>query len=147
MIDRRTFDLNTACGEVSLEVCAVILCIPEAPLSDRENREALSFCAFVCKYYLLNFTVVVLGNEECNFSLKAVLLTLDDGVAHTVAALIFVKFGLNRRPAGIPDRAVVVDVEITAAHIQRYVVVTVTCDSSESRVHVEAVAACSVGDQ
>ena len=64
-----------------------------------------------------------------------------------MAALILVKFGLYRRPARIPDCAVVVDVEITAAHVQRYVVVAVTCDSSESRILVEAVAACSVGDQ
>ena len=64
-----------------------------------------------------------------------------------MAALILVKLCLDRRPSRIPYRTVVVNVEITSAHIQRYVIVTVTCDSSESGVHIEAVAACSVRDQ
>ena len=147
MIDRGAFDLDAARGEIPLEVGAVILCIPEAPLCHGEDGEILSFSTLVRDDYLLNFSVVVLRYEECNFSLEAVLLTGDDGVAHTVAALILIKFGLDRRPARIPDCTVVVDVEITAAHIERNVVVTITRDPSEPGIHVEAVAACRIGDK
>ncbi len=147
VVDSRTFDLNTACREVSLEVCAVVLSIPETPFSDREDREALSFLAFICENYLLNFAVIVLRNEESNFSLESVLFTLDDGVAHTVAALILIQLCLYRGPAGVPYSTVIVDIEVTSAHIKRHVVIAVTCDTSETCILVEAVTACCVGDE
>ena len=96
VVDSGAFDLDTACREVSLEVCAVVLSVPEAPFSDREDREALSLIALVGENYLLNFAVVVLGNEESDLSLESVLLALYDGVAHTVAALILIKLCLDR---------------------------------------------------
>jgi hypothetical protein len=64
-----------------------------------------------------------------------------------VTALIEIKGSLYRRPAWIPDSTVVVDIEITSAHIERYVVVAVTSDASEAGILIEAVAACCIGNK
>jgi len=64
-----------------------------------------------------------------------------------MAALISIELCLYRRPAGIPYCAIVIDVEITTAHIERYVVIAITCNSSEPCVLIEAVAAGSIGNK
>ena len=139
--------LNTAGGEVSLEVCAVILSVPEAPLCERPQFEGLGGIALVGENQLLNLAVVILRNEESSLSLESVLLAGDDGVAHAVAALVAVELGLYGGPAGIPDGVAVLDVEVSAAHVYRDVVVAVTGDTAQTSVLIEAVSACGVGYQ
>ena len=139
--------LYTAGGEVSLEIGAVVLCIPQAPFCKGEQLEGLGCAALIGQHQLLHLAGIVLGNEEGSLCLQVVLLAGDDGVAHTVAALVAVQLGLRRRPARVPDGAVVVDVEISAAHIDGDIVVAVTGDPAQTGVLVEAVAAGGVGDQ
>ena len=147
MEDSGAFDLNLTCVEVSLEVLAVVLCVPETPLEEGEELEGLGLVRGVLENNLLNLTVIVLRNKEGNLSLKAVLRALDNCVAHTVTAGIAVKLCFNRAPAGVPYCALIVDIEVSSAHINGDVVVTVSCDSSESCVLKEAVASCGIGDQ
>ena len=69
VVDCWTNNLYTTCTEVSLEVCAVILCIPETPLFKWEEWESLLFWAFICKNNLLNFSGIILRYEESNLCL------------------------------------------------------------------------------
>ena len=64
-----------------------------------------------------------------------------------MTALILIKFSLYGRPSGIPDSTVVVDVEITSAHIKGYVVIAVSRDPAEPCILIERITTCSVGDQ
>ena len=147
VVDGGAYYLNTAGGEVSLEIGAVVLSVPEAPLCKGPQLEGLCGAALVCENKLLYLAVVVLRNEECSLSLEPVLSAGDDGVAHTVTALVAVKLSLYRGPAGIPDCVAVLDVEVSAAHVYRDVVVAVTGDTAQTSVLIEAVAACRVGYQ
>ena len=64
-----------------------------------------------------------------------------------MAAYILIKLGLYGRPAGVPDGAVVVYVEIASACISGNVVVAVTGDSCKTGILIEAVSACGIGDK
>ena len=64
-----------------------------------------------------------------------------------MAALVEIELRLDRRPARIPDRAVVGDIEVPAAHVDRHIVVAVTGDAAQTGILIEAVAAGGVGDQ
>ena len=139
--------LNTAGREVALEVGAVVLRVPETPLSERPQLECLRGIALVGENKLLYLAVVVLRNEERSLGFQPVLLAGDDGIAHTVAALVAVKLGLHGGPARVPDSVAVFDVEVSAAHVYRHVVVAVTGDTAQARVLIEAVSACRVGYQ
>ena len=79
--------------------------------------------------------------------LNAVLLTGQDGVAQTVAAAVGVQLGLGGLPAGVPDRAAVVDVDAVAVHIQWGVVVAVAGDAAQPSIPIKAVAAAGVGHE
>ena len=80
VVDGGAYYLNTAGGEVSLEVGAVVLSVPEAPLCKGPQLEGLCGAALVCENKLLYLAVVVLRNEECSLSLEPVLPAGDDGV-------------------------------------------------------------------
>ena len=147
VVDGGAYYLNAAGGEVSLEVCAVVLSVPEAPLCERPQLEGLGGTALVGENQLLNLAVVVLRNEESSLSLESVLLAGDDGVAHAVAALVAVELGLYRGPAGVPDSVAVLDVEVSSAHVDGDVVIAITCDTAQTSVLIEAVAACGIGYQ
>ena len=95
MINDRAVHLNASGGKVSLEVVAVILCIPEAPLGEGEKTEGFRGSALVGKNELLNLSVVILGNEEGGFRLQTVLFTGDNRIPHTVTAFIAVELGFN----------------------------------------------------
>ena len=145
--DGRIHNFNFASVEVPLEVGGVILCIPQTPFYEREQLEGLCFVAFVLENNALNFAVVILRNEERNFCGQTVFLTSDDGITHTVTAFIAVQFGFYRSPARRPDGIVVLDVEVTSAHINWNVVVTVSGDSAETSIFIEVIAAGGVGDE
>ena len=147
VVNRGAYNLNTSGGEVALEVVAVVLSVPEAPLSEREETEGFGGRALVGQNELLNLTVVALGHEEGSLGLQAVLLAGDDRVAHTVAAFVAVQLGLNRGPAGVPHGIAVLDVEIATAHINRNIVVTITGDAAQAGVLIERIAAGGVGNQ
>ena len=133
--------------EVSLEVGGVILCIPQTPFDHGEEFDGLRSIALIFQGQALNFAVVVLRYEERNGSGKVIFLSGDDGIAHTVTAFIGIQLCFCRRPARRPDGAVVVDIEVTTAHVNRNVVVTVSGDSTQTGILKEVVAAGCVGNQ
>ena len=143
----RAFDLHFAGVEVSLEVGGVVLCVPQTPLNEGEQLDGLCLAALVLQNQTLDLAVIVLRHKEGDLCGDAVLLAGDDGVAHAVTAGVSVQIGLDRRPARRPYGLAVLDVEVTAAHVNRYVVVAVTGDSAETGILVEVIAAGSVGDQ
>ena len=141
------FDLHFAGVEVSLEVGGVVLCVPQTPLNEGEQLDGLCLAALVLQNQTLDLAVIVLRHKEGDLCGDTILLAGDDGVAHAVTAGVSVQIGLDRRPARRPYGLAVLDVEVTAAHVNRYVVVTVTGDSAETGILVEVIAAGSVGDQ
>ena len=96
VVDDGTVNFDTAGGEVSLEVGAVILRIPQTPLCKGEELKCLRGRPFVRENDLLDFSVISVRYEESNLSLQVVLLTCDDRISHTMAALIGIKFSLDR---------------------------------------------------
>ena len=147
VIDHGTVYFDTAGREVTLEVVGVVLRIPQTPLCKREEGKGLLGGTFVGQHDLLHFAVEILRNEEGYLSAQVIFLTLDDGITHTMAALVRIQLGLYRRPAGIPDGAVLIDVEITSAHIDGNVVITITSDTAQAGILVERITSGSVGNQ
>ena len=64
-----------------------------------------------------------------------------------MTALVSIKLCLHRRPARIPDSAILINIEVTAPHIDWNIVITITGDSSETSVLVEGISSCCVGNQ
>ena len=147
VIDRRSDYLNLARIEVSLEICGIVVSVPQAPLEKARELERLFVAALVGDSDLLDFAVKVLRNEELDRCLNAVLLAGDDRITKTVTALVLVKLGLYGRPAGIPHGIAVLEVEVSSAHINGNVVVAVTSNPAQTRVLVEAVSSRRIGDQ
>ena len=147
MVNRRAFDFHASGREVSLEVGAVVLCIPEAPFREGEELECFGRITFVGQNELLDFAVIILRNEEGCFRLQSVLLTGNYGIAHTVAALIEIERSLDRRPAGVPDGAVVGNIEISAAHINRDIIIAIAGNTAQTCVLIEMIAARGIGNQ
>ena len=147
VVNCAAFDLNFARVEVSLEVCGVVVCVPETPFEEAEQLYFLKSICLIGYCNLLNLAVKILGNKECYLSFNALGFALYNGVAHTVTAFVAVKFGLYGRPAGVPHMTAVIDIEITSAHVHGNIVVAIAGNAAKSCVLVEAVAACRVGNQ
>ena len=146
VIDHAVLHLHLAGGEVALEVQHIVLRVPQAELHEAGQDHVLRGVGFIGQGNLVHFGVKAHGHEALLGGLQAVLFAGDDGIAHAVTAGILVQFGLNRLPSGVPDRAVVVNIEITAAVVHRHVVVPVAGDPAKARIPVEAIASGSVAD-
>ena len=147
MINGAAHDLHFAGGEVALEVGAVVHGIPQAELHVAEHIQRAGGSGLVFKGQPVDLTGISAGNEEFLLGEDAVFFAGQDGVAQTVAAAVGVQFGLGGLPAGVPDRAAVIDVDAVAVHVQRRVVVTVAGDAAQPCVTVKAVSAAGVGHQ
>ena len=147
VVDGAAHDLHFAGGEVALEVGAVVHGVPQAELHVAEHIQRAGGIGLVFQRQAVDLAGVAARDEQLLLGADAVLLTGQDGVAQTVAAAVSVQLGLGGLPAGVPDRAAVVDVDAVAVHIQRRVVVAVTGDAAQPRIPVKAVAAAGVGHQ
>jgi hypothetical protein len=87
-------------------------------------------------------------HEISGLRLDLVVARTDGGVAHAVAAFVFVELGARRLPGRRPELAgvVVADVEIAPADIERRVVVAVAGQAAQARVAVKGIAAGGVRD-
>ena len=141
VVDRAAEDLHLAGGEVALEVRAVVLRVPEAPLDERREDELLRLLRLVLEREHLHLRVGAVGDEEEQVGADAVLRAGDLRVAEAVAALVEVERRARGLEAGIPDRVAVLDVEVTAVGVQRDVVVAVAREAAQAGVLVERVAA------
>ena len=80
--------------------------------------------------------------------LNAVPAAFDYGVAHAVTALVGIQLSFCGRIARGPEIAAVIQIKISAApHIQRYIIITKTCDAAQLCIPVKAVAARRIGNQ
>ena len=64
MENHRILYFYTAGGEVTLEIIAVILSIPETPLSEGEEGEGFGLASFVGEDNLLNLAVEIYRYKE-----------------------------------------------------------------------------------
>ncbi len=147
VIDGAADDLNFADGEVSLEVGHIVVCIPETELNKAEELEVLLCIGSVCKCDLVKLTGAAHRNHRGLGSLDAALFGSDLGITETVTALVRVELSLDRLPCDAPYIVVIVYVEVTSACIGGNVVVTITGNSEQSCVLIEAITAGSVGEQ
>ena len=98
VVDGRSVDLNFADAVVSLEVGAVVVCIPEAELHEGKELEVFCLVCGVLERDVIEEGIVIGGNEHGLLCSNAVLASLEDAVAHAVAAAVAVQLGLHRLP-------------------------------------------------
>ena len=147
VVDRRAFDLYLTRREITLEIFHVGSSIPQAPLLEGEELQRLRLAGLVLQGEFLHLAPFLQGYEEEHRSLHTVLLTCDTGVTHTMTALVEVERRLTGLPTRIPHGIAILDVEVAATVVHRYVVVTIAGDTTELRILVEAVTAGGVRDQ
>ena len=78
---------------------------------------------------------------------QPVLFAFYHCIIHAMAALVRIKRSLGWLPTGIPDRALVVDIEITASGIHGHPVVAVAGEPPEFGVFIETVASGRIADK
>jgi len=144
VIDDPVFNLHFSGGEVALEVCLVVMCVPEAPLHEREQADALRHPAVVAEGDSLHLTGVAQRNEEEHVGPQAVLFRTNPGVTHAMMTGVVFHIGLHRFPARRPDSSVIIDIEILASVIRRHIVVPVAGDTAKTCITVKAVTPGSV---
>ena len=147
VVDGAALDLHLAGGKVALEVGGVVLGVPQAELDEAVQGHVLLGGGLVGQLHAGHQGVHAPGHEGELLRRKAVLFAGDAGVAQAVAALIAVQLGLHGHPAGGPQAAAVIDVEILAARVGGHVVVAIAGDAQHAGVLVEAVAAAGVAHQ
>ncbi len=154
VIDDGAVNLDLARREVALKVLHVGGSVPEAPLGEREQLQALGLAGEVLEREFLHLAPFLQGNEEEHRGLHAVLLARDAGVAHAVAALVAVEGRLAGFPSGIPDdsllftlSSLLYNIEISSAVVHGHAVVAVARDAAELGVLEERVAAGGIGNQ
>ena len=149
-------DLNLSDAVVSLEIGAVVICIPETELHEAEEFYCFCLVCGVLESDVIEEGVVIDRDEHLLSSGYSVLAAFEDAVAHAVTALITVKLCLDRLPGRVPDDWIIClfvvfcffpDVESEAFLVQRIVVVAVARDAAQSGILVEGIAAGGVGDQ
>ena len=147
VVDRVRLDLHLADGEIPLEIGAVVHCVPEAKLNIREDVQRLFCACFIFQRQPDEQAVFALGDKQRLGSENAVFPALNHAVAKAVAAGIAIQLRFCGLPARVPDCAAVFDIETEPLLIGRAVVVAVAGETAQTRVPVEAVTACRVGQK
>ena len=145
VVDRRAVDLDLPDREVPLVVRLVVRGLPQAELDEREELDALRRLRGVLQRDPVHLGGRPEGDEVEDLGPDALPLARDLRVREADAALVGVELALHRSPAGGPEVAAVVDVEVAAADVGRDVVVAVAGQAPHARVAVEAVAAARCG--
>ena len=141
MVDDGRLHLHLAGGEVALEVGAVVNGIPQAELHIAEHIQLFYGIRLIFQSQAVQLTGIAGGHEQFLRSGNTVLLTLQNGIAQTVAAGVAVQLCLGGLPAGVPDGIAILDVNVVAVHIQRGAVIAVAGQAAHPRIAVKAVAA------
>ena len=147
MVEGAALYLDFTGGEITLEIGGVIHSVPQTKFQIAEHGELFFRVGVIGQDQPIHFAVVTQRYKELHISAQAVFCAVNDSIAHAMAAGIFVKFRLNRLPAGVPDGIAFLDVEIAAIGIGGDVIVAVTRDTAELCILVEAITTCRVGDQ
>jgi len=148
VVNYAVFDFHLPDAEVPLEVCGIILRVPQAELDDGKNGEFRGLRAMVRHAQLPDFQIFVERHKVARARFNTAVFRGDRRVAHAVAAGIFLQFILRGLPRGGPEfaGAVIAKINVASANIVRSVVVAVTRDAPQPRVPVKRIAAGSIGD-
>ena len=148
VIDDPVHDLDLAGAEIALEIGGVVLRVPQAELDAGKNREFRGLLAAVGHREFPDFQRFAQRHEIAGLRFDLVVAGADGGVAHAVAAFVFVQLGARRLPRRRPEFAgvVVAEVEVAPAEIERRVVVAVARQAAQAGVAIKRVAAGGVGD-
>ena len=148
VVDDPVHDLDLAGAEIALEVGGVVLRVPEAKLDAGKKRELRGFVAVIGHREFPDFQRFTQRHEICGLRLDLAVARTDGGIAHAVAAFVFVQLGARRLPGRRPEFAgvVVAEVEVTPTDIERRIVVAVPGQAAQAGIPVEGIAAGGVGD-
>ena len=141
MIDSAALHLDFTGGEIALEVGAVVHSVPQTELHIAEHIQLFYGIRLIFQSQAVQLTGIAGGHEQLLRSGNTVLLTLQNGIAQTVAAGVAVQLCLGGLPAGVPDGIAILDVNVVAVHIQRGAVIAVAGQAAHPRIAVKAVAA------
>ena len=147
VINSAADDLYFANAEIALEVGHIIISVPQAELHKREELHVFFSLAAVAQHHAVHFAIAAQRHKRSLLDCQPVFLRRNDRIAHAMTALIVIQICLDGHPAGRPDRAVVVQIEIASAGIGGNVIVAVTGQAEHTCVLIEAVTAGSVGEQ
>ena len=147
MINRIRCDLNFTDGIVALEVGTIVIGVPEAELQIGEYLQLPRLRAVVAQRQADEQAVVAARDQHLLPDSDAVLFRFNDGIPKTLTAAVAVRFGLNRLPAGVPDRVSVTKIDAETLGIQRAVVVAVASQPPQPGITVKTVTAGGVADQ
>ena len=141
-------DLHFARVEVALEVCHVVLRIPQGELHERKQREIGWLRALVGHAHLPDFQRFIQRDEITHPGGDAVEGRADGRVAHPVPAGVVLQRAAHRLPRGGPVLAagIVPQVDITPALVKGHVVIAVAGQAAQARVEVEGIAPGGIAD-
>ena len=140
VVNHGTFDFHLARVKIALEICAVILRVPEAPFHKGEQFHLALHRPGILHRDFVHLTVVILRYKKGYPDLNPFPRAFDFCVSHTVAALIKIERPLSRGIARRPEVPVIIQVKISpAAQIKRNIIIAETRDTAKFRILVEAV--------
>ncbi len=148
VVDYAILDFDLADVQIALVVGRVVVGVPQAELDQREDRQVGGLIALVGECELPDFQIFAQRHEVARAGANALIGRADDGVAESVLAGVAVEIAAGRLPRRRPvgAAAVVAQVDVAPARIERDVVVAVARQAAQARVHVEGVAACRIRD-
>ena len=99
------------------------------------------------QWQLGDLAIIVQRNEGEHGSLDTVLGRGEAAVTDTVTALVRVQLGLRRLPAGIPYGISILNIQIFAVDVCRYIIVTITGQTQKLCILLKAVDSSGIGSQ
>ena len=147
VVDGIGLHFHFSCGEVPLEVGAVVHCVPEAELHEGEELQGLPLPGAVFHGQLHQQAPLPPGDKEPLDCQDAVFFAFNLRIAQAVAAAVSIQLRLHGLPARVPDKVPVLDIDVEALLVRGTVVVTVAGDPAQARVFIEAIPPRSVGQQ
>jgi hypothetical protein len=88
--------------EIALEICRVVICVPQAKFNERENRKMYGRIAQIRQRELPDFEVIVEWDKVANRRADALRRGRNNRVAESMAAGIIVERGLCWLPRQRP---------------------------------------------
>ena len=95
-------------------------------------------------FYFMDFRVRTQWNKIQHLRLDPVFQACQYRITHTVPAFITVQRCFHRFPSWRPDCPLIIDIEISTAHVKRYIIIAIACQAAEFCISVECIPACCI---
>ena len=146
VINHRIFNFHFAGREVPLEIFHIGGSIPQTPFYKRKDFEFFYFIRGVPECKLLNFCPGFQGYKIQSFSFHTILHTFDGAVIHPMTTFVAIQLRFAGLPTRAPHRFSIVDIKILSATIHRYIIVTITRNTTELGIFIKRISSSSIGN-